>query len=68
MTTDFDEEVVISQITERLLEKFPTVDPARITELAREEVRTLAKLPVQDYISVLGERAVKKRLKEERRT
>jgi len=66
MTTEFDEAVVVAQVTERLVERFPDVDPAHVGDLVREEVSALAKRPVHDYVAVLGERAVKKKLKAER--
>lgn len=63
MTTDFDEESVVAQTTDRLLERFPGHDRASIEEMVREEVGALVGMPVNDYIAVLSERAVKKRLK-----
>ncbi|MEO8261519.1 MAG: hypothetical protein ABI566_03025 [Pseudolysinimonas sp.] len=66
MTTEFDEDTVIAQVTERLTERFPEADPSHIEELVRAEVTSLAQRPVHDYVAVLGERAVKKQLKSER--
>ena len=66
MTTEFDEETVIAQVTERLVERFPDAEAGHIETLVRKEVGDLANRPVQDYIAVLGERAVKKQLKSER--
>ena len=66
MTTQFDEATVITQVSERLQERFPETSPAHITELVVAEVSALAERPVSDYIAVLAERAVKKRLKGER--
>jgi translation initiation factor 2 alpha subunit (eIF-2alpha) len=65
MTTEFDQETVIAQVTERLREKFGEADPAHIEAVVREEVANLAERPVHDYVAVLGERAAKKRLKGE---
>ena len=65
MTTQFDEATVIAQVSERLQERFPETNPAHITELVIAEVSALAERPVSDYIAVLAERAVKKRLKGE---
>ena len=65
MTTQFDEATVIAQVSERLQERFPETSPAHISELVIAEVSALAERPVSDYIAVLAERAVKKRLKGE---
>jgi hypothetical protein len=63
MATDIDHEEIIRQLTEKLSDKYSGVDSARIGALVREEVRALAERPVQDYVTVLAERAVKKTLK-----
>ncbi|MEO5920155.1 MAG: hypothetical protein ABIQ01_03340 [Pseudolysinimonas sp.] len=63
MTTEFDEEAVITQITDRLAERFAAQPRAHIEGMVREEVTALSGRPVSDYIAVLGERAVKKRIK-----
>jgi hypothetical protein len=63
MTTELNEDEIIQQITTRMAEKNPAVPPAMIEALVREEFAGLVGLPVQDYLSVLTERAVKKRIK-----
>lgn len=63
MATEFDEAEVIRQVTERLVEKFPRKEPGDIERIVSEEVVALAAKPVTDYVSVLSERAAKKRLK-----
>lgn len=63
MTTEFDEGDVVAQVTQKLREKNPEMDPVRIEEIVREEVHLLAQRPVHDYVSVLSERAARKRLK-----
>jgi len=65
MTTDFDRDEVIAQVTNKLAEKYSKVARTRVEEVVREEVDALTGRPVQDYVSVLGERAAKKRLKDE---
>jgi hypothetical protein len=63
MTTDVSDEDIIQQVTGRLVEKNPTVAHPEIEALVREEFAGLAGRPVHDYLSVLTERAVKKRIK-----
>ena len=65
MTTEFDRDEVVRQVTERLTEKFPKSAPADIQRIVEEEVTALAARPVVDYVSVLSERAARKRLKQE---
>lgn len=65
MTTEFDEATVVAQVTENLVKKFPDADVGHIEKLVKAEVSALSQQPVQDYIAVLGERAVKKKLKGE---
>jgi hypothetical protein len=65
MTTEFDEATVIEQVTARLTEKFPTANHRDVEKLVRQEVSALAGRPVNDYIAVLSERAVKKQLKKD---
>lgn len=63
MATEIDHEEIIRQLTEKLSTKYSGVDSDRIGALVREEVSALAERPVQDYVTVLAERAVKKSLK-----
>ena len=63
MTSEFDPEEVVRQVTESLREKFPSADPAAVQRIVAEEVAVLEKLPVHDYVSVLSAKAAKKRLK-----
>lgn len=65
MATEFDRDSVIAQVTERLAEKFDGLDRSRIEAIVTEEVDELADKPVHDYVAVLGERAAKKRVKDE---
>jgi hypothetical protein len=63
MATDFDPAQIIKQVSEKLGEKYPDVDESTIRSIVSEEVATLEKQPVKDYVSVLSERAAKKRIK-----
>jgi hypothetical protein len=63
MATDFDPDLIIKQVTEKLGEKYPDVDAGTIRSIVTEEVSSLEKQPVKDYVSVLSERAAKKRIK-----
>lgn len=63
MTTELEAEEIVRQATETLHEKFPDADPAQVEAMVREELGSLIDKPVHDYLLVLTERAVKKRLK-----
>jgi hypothetical protein len=63
MATEFDPDAVVQQVTETLAKKFPDTPADHITELVRAKVDELAHKPVHDYVAVLTEREVKKRLK-----
>ena len=53
----------MNQVAEKLSEKNADVSRAVIDDVVREEYLALAGRPVRDYLSVLTERAAKKRLK-----
>ncbi|MEO8527880.1 MAG: hypothetical protein ABI435_02270 [Pseudolysinimonas sp.] len=63
MTSQFDPEEVVRQVTESLREKFPSANPADVQRIVAEEVAALEKRPVHDYVAVLSAKAAKKRLK-----
>ncbi len=63
MTTDMSDEEVMSQVAEKLSEKSPDVPRKVVDDVVREEFLALAGRPVRDYLSVLTERAARKRLK-----
>ncbi|TFB99557.1 hypothetical protein E3O42_13460 [Cryobacterium adonitolivorans] len=63
MTTDIDDEETIRQVVERLEKKFPDIPRAQIENVARAEFTGLADRPVRDFLTILTERAAKKRLK-----
>ena len=63
MTTDLSDDEVMAQVVEKLAEKNPDVPRTVIDDMVREEYLAIAGRPVRDYLSVLTERAAKKRLK-----
>ena len=63
MTTEMSDDEVIAQVTGRLSEKNDDIPREVIDEVVRAEFAALAGRPVRDYLSVLTERAAKKRLK-----
>ena len=63
MTTDMSDAEVMAQVAEKLSDKNADIPRAVIDEVVREEYQALAGRPVRDYLSVLTERAAKKRLK-----
>jgi len=63
MTTDVSDEEVMAQVSERLAEKNPDVSRKVIDDMVKEEYLAIAGRPVRDYLSVLTERAAKRRLK-----
>jgi hypothetical protein len=63
VTTDIDDEETLRQVVDRLAEKFPDRPRAELETVARTEFVALAGRPVRDYLSILTERAAKKRLK-----
>lgn len=66
MSTEIDPEEVVTQVTTKLRAKYPDLAAAEIERVVRAELAELADRPVQDYLSVLTERAAKKRLKKDR--
>ena len=63
MTTELDDEELQAQVAASLEEKNPGITRSVIDEVVREEFAALAGRPVRDYLSILTERAAKKRLK-----
>jgi len=63
VTTDIDDEDTIRQVVDRLQEKLSDIPRDRIEAVARAEFDALNGRPVHDYLSILTERAAKKRLK-----
>lgn len=65
MTTELDSEDIIRQVVGELEKKYDDHPRAEIETVVREELAALADRPVRDYVSILTERAAKKRLKHE---
>jgi hypothetical protein len=63
MTTDIDDEEIIRQVVDRLAEKYPQMPQDELEGVARSEFDALRDRPVRDYLSILTERAARKRLK-----
>lgn len=63
MTTQIDDEETIRQVVERLEKKFPDLPRTQIEDVARAEFAALSDRPVRDFLTILTERAAKKRLK-----
>ena len=63
VTTDIDDEETIRHIVERLEKKFPDIPRAEIADVARAEFTALSDRPVRNFLTILTERAAKKRLK-----
>ncbi|WP_344339741.1 three-helix bundle dimerization domain-containing protein [Agrococcus versicolor] len=63
MAKDVDHDEVMRQVIVRLQERFPDASEEEVARVAREELDALWQLPVQDYLTILTERAAKKRLK-----
>ncbi|WP_130179050.1 three-helix bundle dimerization domain-containing protein [Cryobacterium sp. SO1] len=63
MTTDIDDEETIRQVVDRLEKKFPDLPRIQIEDVTRSEFAALADRPVRDFLTILTERAAKKRLR-----
>jgi len=65
MASEFDPEQVVREVTAALRQKFPHKDPAEVERVVRAQVDELKDRPVQDYVSVLAQRAARKQLHSE---
>lgn len=63
MTTNIDDEQTIQQVADALEGKYPDMARADLEEIVREEFGAIAGRPVRDYLSILTERAARKRIK-----
>jgi Xaa-Pro aminopeptidase len=63
VTTDIDNDEIKRQVVAKLVEKNPGMSEADVASVVDEEFAALADRPVRDYLSILTERAAKKRLK-----
>jgi hypothetical protein len=57
------EQRALDEATDRLAERFPTVDRASIASIVQEEYASLAGAMVRDYVPVLAENAATNRLR-----
>lgn len=57
MTTAFDPDEIIDQVSTKLIEKFPDTDATTIRSIVRDDVSSFESRPVKDYVAVLSERA-----------
>ena len=63
MPTNTDDEETIQHVTDALEKKYPGVKRSELEAVAREEFTAIAGRPVRDYLSILTERAARKRIK-----
>ncbi|MBF4462087.1 MULTISPECIES: three-helix bundle dimerization domain-containing protein [unclassified Rathayibacter] len=63
MATEVNLDEIVSEVSGRLRQRFPDRSAAEVESTVRTELDALAGRPVQDYLSVLTERAAKLRLK-----
>jgi hypothetical protein len=63
VTSEISDEETVRQVVDRLQEKFPQIPRTELERVAQAEFQLLAGRPVRDYLSILTERAAKKRLK-----
>lgn len=62
--TDAEPDLVVDHVVQAITTQHPEHDAEAVAQLAREEHAKLAGNPVQDYVEVLTEHAVKQRLHE----
>ena len=63
MSTDMNDDEIISQVIEKLSAKFPDVPREQLDRVVRVEFATVAGGTVRDYLGVLTERAAKQQLR-----
>lgn len=63
MTTNTDDEETIQHVTNALEKKYPEMKRSDLEAIARDEFEAIAGRPVRDYLSILTERAARKRIK-----
>lgn len=64
-TNELDEAKAVGEVVDRLAERFPDIDRARIAEVVESEHRSLDGKPVRDYVPVLVEHGARERLRNE---
>ncbi|QCR20453.1 three-helix bundle dimerization domain-containing protein [Agrococcus sp. SGAir0287] len=60
--TEAEPDAVVDHVVQAITTRHPELDGETVEHLAREEHAKLAGNPVQDYVEVLTEHAVKRRL------
>ncbi len=68
MEKGLDEDIAFREITERMSEKYPEFPPERTSQIVDTVRAEMADAKVRDFVPVLAEREVKKRIKQERRS
>ena len=63
-----DEDVAFREISERMAEKYPEFPSERMAQIVDAVRAEMADAKVRDFVPVLAEREVKKRIKQERRS
>ncbi|SFN85309.1 three-helix bundle dimerization domain-containing protein [Mycetocola miduiensis] len=63
MTKLIDDEETIRQVADTLEVKYPDMARAELEAIVREEFGAISGRPVRDYLSILTERAARKRIK-----
>ncbi|WP_159085040.1 three-helix bundle dimerization domain-containing protein [Planctomonas deserti] len=63
MVNDASDEDVMRQVAEKLAGRYPDASRTELDDMVREEFSALSGRPVSSYLSILTERAVRKRLK-----
>ncbi len=61
-----DEDIAFREIFERMTTKYPEVAPAEIRKIVDAVRAELASAKVRDFVPVLAEREIKKRIKQTR--
>jgi hypothetical protein len=63
VTKDIDDEETIQHVADALEAKYPGMARVELEAIVREEFGAIAGRPVRDYLSILTERAARKRIK-----
>ncbi|WP_411720627.1 three-helix bundle dimerization domain-containing protein [Mycetocola sp.] len=63
MTKTVDDEETIQHVADALAAKYPDMARVELEAIVREEFGEIAGRPVRDYLSILTERAARKRIK-----
>ncbi len=63
MNQNAADEDILRAVADKLSEKHPETPRAELDQIVREELAALSGRPVQAYLSILTERAARKRLK-----